>query len=234
VGPPLRRTFRRSIERHFRAVELERLPNSPPRNVMTEHVAVLGDDDDLPVAQRYDEPFGRSIERHFRAVELERLPNSVPRNVMTEHVAESLLANLAIRRDVVWRVDVTLVDLTFWHEFVDFNCSSALDVNGLYFLILDDHVLALSDVIAAHHIVPRDDLASLGIDVLLLLQSVARFPIDPIEAHFFAQRRDRIERNRARDQRKPELALPVRTRRHWILLNNMRQAKLYRKNLANA
>ena len=28
----------------------------------------------------------------------------------------------------------------------------------------------------------------------------------------------------ARDQRKPKIALPVRTRRHWILLNNTRRA----------
>src|SRR5262249_31811890 len=92
-----------------------------------------------------------------------------------------------------------------------------------YFLILNNHVLALCDLIAAHHLVPRDDLAGLRINILLL-QSVARFPVDPIETHFFAERRGRIERNGARDQRKPKIALPVRTRRHWILLNNMRRA----------
>src|SRR5262249_56576556 len=54
--------------------------------------------------------------------------------------------------------------------------------------------------------------------------SVARFPVYPIETHFFAERGGRIERNGARDQRKPKIALPVRTRRHWILLNNTRRA----------
>jgi hypothetical protein len=38
------------------------------------------------------------------------------------------------------------------------------NLNGLYLLILNGHILALSDLIAAHHVVPRDDLASFGID----------------------------------------------------------------------
>ena len=47
-------------------------------------------------------------------------------------------------------------------------------------------VLALCDLIAADHAIPRDDLASFGIDVLLF-QSIARFPVDPIEIDFFAR-----------------------------------------------
>src|SRR5262249_25262617 len=35
-----------------------------------------------------------------------------------------------------------------------------------------------------------------------------------------AERGGRIERNGARDQRKPKIALPIRTRCHWILLKN--------------
>ena len=44
---------------------------------------------------------------------------------------------------------------------------------------------------------PRDDLASLRIDVLLF-QAVPRFAINPIETLFFAERGGRIERNGAR------------------------------------
>src|SRR5262245_60808188 len=125
-------------------------------------------------------------------------------------------------RNVVRRVDVPLIDLILWNELVNIDGPRALDLDGLYLLIFNDHVLALCNLIAAHHVIPRDDLASLGIDVLLF-QSVARFPVDPIETHFFAERGGRIERNGARDQRKPKIALPVRTRRHWILLNNTRR-----------
>src|SRR5262249_32615428 len=111
---------------------------------------------------------------------------------------ESLLTNRAIRGKVVRRVDVTLIDFIFWNELVDINGPRALDLNGLYFLILNDHVLALGDLVAAHRVLPRDDLASFRIDVLLF-QPVPRFAINPIETHFFAQGRGRIERNGARD-----------------------------------
>jgi hypothetical protein len=58
--------------------------------------------------------------------------------------------------------------------------------------------MALCDLITTHHVIPRDDFSSFGIDVLLF-QSIARFPVDPIETHFFAQGRGWIERNGARD-----------------------------------
>src|SRR5262249_523555 len=73
---------------------------------------------------------------------------------------KSLLTNRAIRGNVVGRVDITLIDLIFWNELVDVDGAGALDLNGFYFLILDNHVLALGDLIAAHHVLPRDDLAS--------------------------------------------------------------------------
>jgi len=81
---------------------------------------------------------------------------------------------------------------------VDINGPRALNLNGLFLLILNNHVLALGDLVAAHRVIPRDDLASLGIDVLLF-QPVACFPIDAVETHLFAHRGSRIERNGARD-----------------------------------
>src|SRR5215471_19107512 len=146
-----------------------------------------------------------------------QLCNGVPND------GEGFLTHRPIRGYVIGRVDVALIDLIFWNELVDVDGAGALDLNGFYFLILDDHVLALGDLIAAHHVLPRDDLASFRIDILLF-QPVARFPVDPIETHFFAERGGRIECNGARDQRKPKIALPVRTRRHWILLNNTQRA----------
>src|SRR5262249_17045391 len=141
---------------------------------------------------------------------------------------KSLLPNRAVGGNVVGRVDITFIDLIFWNELVNIDGARAFDLDGLYFLILNDHVLALCDLIAAHHVVPPDHLGGLRIDILLF-QSVARVPVDPIETHFFAERGGRIERNGARDQRKPKIALPVRTRRHWILLKSMRRSRLYRK-----
>jgi hypothetical protein len=45
-------------------------------------------------------------------------------------------------------------------------------------------LIATRDVLSGHH------LAGLGVDVLLL-QSVAGLPVDPIETDFFAERRGR-------------------------------------------
>src|SRR5207245_9396130 len=132
---------------------------------------------------------------------------------------KSFLIMLTVSGNVIGGVDVTLIDLVFGNELVNIDRPSTLNLNGLYLLILNNHVLAFRDFIATHHVVSRDNLASFGIDVLLF-EPVACFPVDPIETHFFAERRGRIERNRARDQRKPKVPLPVRTRRHWILLNS--------------
>jgi hypothetical protein len=41
----------------------------------------------------------------------------------------------------------------------------------------------LGDLIAAHHVFPRNDLANFGIDVLLL-QAVTRLPIDAVKLTF--------------------------------------------------
>jgi hypothetical protein len=47
---------------------------------------------------------------------------------------ESLLANRAVRGNVIRRVDITLIDLTFWHELVDVDGAGALDLNRFYLL----------------------------------------------------------------------------------------------------
>jgi hypothetical protein len=55
--------------------------------------------------------------------------------------------------------------------------------DGLYFPILNNHVLAFCDLIAAHHVVARNDLTSFGVDVLLF-QSVARFRLMRLKLTF--------------------------------------------------
>jgi hypothetical protein len=69
----------------------------------------------------------------------------------------------------------------------------------------------------------------LFVSFCLLFQPVARFPVDPIETYFFAQRRGRIERNGATDQRKPKIG-PSNS--HAVPLDTPKQyatGKLYRK-----
>ena len=74
---------------------------------------------------------------------------------------------------------------------IDLNRPGAFHLHGIDLLVFDDEVLALRHLVATGRVLPRDDVTGFGIDVLLL-QSVAGFPVDPIETYLFAQRRRRI------------------------------------------
>src|SRR5262249_27747260 len=151
-----------------------------------------------------------------------QLCNGVPND------GEGFLTHRPIRRYVIGRVDVALVDLIFWNELVDVDGAGALDLNGFYFLILDKHVLAFGDLVAAHHVFPGDNFASLGIDVLLL-QPVARFPVDPIKNSLFrsTRRPDRVQWGK-----RPAKAEGTPSSSHAAPLDTPKQyatGKLYRK-----
>jgi hypothetical protein len=80
---------------------------------------------------------------------------------------------------------------------IDFDGPGAFDLHGIDLLVFDDEVLTLRDFEPAGSVLSGHDVAGLGIDVLLL-QSVAGFSVDPIEAHLFAERRRRVEGDRTR------------------------------------
>src|SRR5215470_13722276 len=90
---------------------------------------------------------------------------------------KGILSDLTIRRDVVRRIDIALVDLAPRNELVDVDGARAFKLNGLELLVLDKKILAFADLIAARSVLPRDDLPSLGIHVLLL-EPVSGLPID--------------------------------------------------------
>ena len=130
---------------------------------------------------------------------------------------KSILSDLTVGHDVVRRIDIALVDLAPWNELVDVHGSRAFNLNGLELLVLDKEILAFADLIPSRNVLPRNDLAGLGIHVLLL-QPVSGLSIDAIETDFFPQRRGRVERDRTGNEGKPKVALPIRTRGHVTLL----------------
>jgi hypothetical protein len=93
----------------------------------------------------------------------------------------------------------------------------AFNLNGLELLVLDNEILAFSDLIASRNVLARDHVASLGIHILLL-QPVSGLPIDAIETDFFPQRGGRVESDWTGNEGKPKEALPIRARGHGILL----------------
>jgi hypothetical protein len=70
---------------------------------------------------------------------------------------------------------------------VDVDGPRAFNLNGLELLVLKNELLAVADFIASRNVLPRDDLAGLGIHILLL-EPVSGLPIDAIETDFFPQR----------------------------------------------
>src|SRR6476469_6835305 len=97
--------------------------------------------------------------------------------------------------------------------------SACFQSEWLELLVLDNEILAFADLIPSRKVLPRDDLASLGIHILLL-QPVSGLPIDAIETDFFAQRRGRVESDWTGNEGKPKEALPIRARGHVLLLQS--------------
>src|SRR5205814_1483938 len=82
-------------------------------------------------------------------------------------------------------------------------------------VVIDQHVLALFDLIALDAVVLLDRLPGFGIDHLVV-DAVAGLLIDDVEADALARGGRGIKRNRARNQRKFQITLPLRTWSHGI------------------
>jgi hypothetical protein len=72
----------------------------------------------------------------------------------------------------------------------------ALDLNGLQFVLFDLDILALFQLISAGLLIAFDHVAGFGIDHLLL-QSVAGFLVDHVEAGFVDRRCGGVKQHRA-------------------------------------
>src|SRR5262249_15767786 len=62
--------------------------------------------------------------------------------------SERLLADLAIRSEVIRAVEIKLVDFFLGHELVDLDCALALAAHCLKLFGLDLDVLAFADLVA--------------------------------------------------------------------------------------
>src|SRR5262249_11114904 len=105
-------------------------------------------------------------------------------------------------------------------ELIDLDSPRALDFHSLKFFVLNDEVLPLSNFVATRDILPRDHITGFGVDILLL-HTVTGLSVNTIEADFLAEGRRWIESDRTRNQRKPQVALPIRARGHSILLQKV-------------
>ena len=84
-------------------------------------------------------------------------------------------------------------------------------LRGLQLLLLHHQELVLADLIPTSPIVGLDHLAGDRIDELLP-QAIAGLPVDLPERNSLGGGESRIKANRAGDERKLQIALPMRTR----------------------
>jgi len=136
---------------------------------------------------------------------------------------ESFLPHLVVRRDVIGRVEIALVDFGVRHELVDLDRVVALDRDRVELLVLDLDEGALGVFVAAALVGGVHRLARHLVDELLA-QPVAGDLVDLAERDALRTARRAVQRDRARDERELEIALPVGTRRHGILLRNRRKS----------
>ena len=126
---------------------------------------------------------------------------------------EGLGADLVVGRDVIIFVQIDFVHFAARHEGFDVDGVRALQRHLVELLVLDQHVLALLDLIALDAVLLLDRLLGLGIDHLVV-DAIAGLLVDDVEADALARGGRGIERNRARNQRKLQITLPIGTRSH--------------------
>jgi hypothetical protein len=113
---------------------------------------------------------------------------------------------------IIGTVDVALVDLRFRHKAIDVDRVATLDRHGVQLIVLNLKVDALLDFVAAPFIVRFDWVARSFVDQLLA-KAIAGFLTDLSEGDPLAGRGRRVKRDRARNEGKFEITLPVWTRR---------------------
>jgi len=112
--------------------------------------------------------------------------------------------------DIIRSVEEALVDLLARHETVDLDHVGALDLDRFEFLVLDDQVLPLGDLVAAALVLGLDRLAGFLVDELLTQPITGRL-VDLPEGDALCGRAGGVQCDRARDQGQLEIAFPVGT-----------------------
>ena len=109
--------------------------------------------------------------------------------------SECLLPDLSVRGDVIGIVQVDFIDLVLGHELVDVYRALAFDRDGFEFLGIKFDIVALADFVALDDICGIDLVAAFRID-LTVLDAIASFLIELMEADLLALRRGRKQSNR--------------------------------------
>ena len=109
---------------------------------------------------------------------------------------KGILADFAVRRDVIGADIIEVVDFVARHELIDIDGLGAFERDRFHFLVGDLDVFAFGDLVTLDDVLGRDFLAGLGIDLAIADATTGCF-VDLIEADFFALGGGRVERDGA-------------------------------------
>ena len=125
--------------------------------------------------------------------------------------AKSLDRDLAVRINVVRRVEIERIDVVALDEAVEVDRLRRLDPERLQLVIGDDDILVPLIFEALDHVAALDRLAGLGVDQLLL-HAVAGFGVELVQADVLRLARRRGQIDRARHQRETQKSVPSSAR----------------------
>ena len=99
-----------------------------------------------------------------------------------------VMADLAIRHDVVGADQIEIVDLAARHELVDLDGAGGFKRDVFEFVLGDFEIAVGIDLVAFDDVFGGDFLAGIGVD-LQVAYPVAGFLVDLVETDFFGFRR---------------------------------------------
>ena len=134
---------------------------------------------------------------------------------------EGVVADLAVRTQVVGADQVARVDLAAVDELIDLDGPGRFQRDVLELLLGDLDEGVGVDLVALDDVLVGDLLAGVGVD-LGVLDPVAGLPVELVEADLLGFRGGRVQRDRTGDERKAQKAFPVRAGGHDAVLQMRR------------
>src|SRR4051794_32843131 len=126
---------------------------------------------------------------------------------------ERVVADLAIRDDVIGSDDVEIINFFPRNKFAYVNCAGAFEGNAFKFLLIKFEIAVLAELVALNNVLLGDFLTAFSID-LEVPYSMPSFFVDLVEADFLRVRCGGKKSNGTCDEGKAQEPFPVGTRGH--------------------
>jgi hypothetical protein len=165
-------------------------------------------------------PFVSRFERDYVFArgkdDLAECNHAFPADGLADH-RKCLLSDFTIWNDKVWVAQVEFVDFRLRDEFINLDDALAFNGYGIEFLRFKLDILALGDLVAFDDVSTLHIVPSYRIN-FSVADAITGLLVKLVETDLFPLRRRWEQCDRARDERKLEIAFPIRARGHELLL----------------